>query len=62
MEAKGGGPFEPMPGRAMGGYVVIPSAWRTKPALVREWASRSLEFAAKLPPKEPKPKPAKKRS
>jgi TfoX/Sxy family transcriptional regulator of competence genes len=56
----GGGPFEPMKGRPMGEYVVLPSAWRTRPARVREWASRSLEWVEELPPKQPK-KPAGKK-
>lgn len=57
----GGRPFEPMSGRPMKEYVVLPSAWRDEPDRVREWAARSLDHAEELPPKEPKkPKSEKK--
>jgi TfoX/Sxy family transcriptional regulator of competence genes len=48
--------FEPMPGRPMREYVVLPDAWRDEPKRVREWAARSLDHAGELPPKKPKPK------
>jgi TfoX/Sxy family transcriptional regulator of competence genes len=54
--AAGGGPFEPMAGRPMKEYVVLPAAWRDDPDRVREWAARSLEHAEELPPKRPKSK------
>ena len=47
----GGRDFEPMPGRAMRGYVTVPSTWRTKPAATRTWIAASLQFARTLPPK-----------
>lgn len=50
--AAGGGPFEPMAGRPMKEYVVVPPAWRDQPGRIREWAVRSLEHAEELPPKE----------
>jgi TfoX/Sxy family transcriptional regulator of competence genes len=53
--AAGGGPFEPMPGRPMRDYVLVPGAWLEQPARLREWADRSLEWAEALPPKERKP-------
>lgn len=56
--AAGGGPFEPMAGRPMKEYVVLPTEWRDDPDRVREWAKRSLEHAEELPPKRPKPKKA----
>jgi TfoX/Sxy family transcriptional regulator of competence genes len=49
----GGKPFEPMPGRGMKEYVVLPSSWRTKPAAARQWIEGSLAFAATLPAKAP---------
>jgi TfoX/Sxy family transcriptional regulator of competence genes len=52
----GGRPFEPMAGRPMREYVVLPRAWRDQPDLVREWAARSLDHAEELPPKQPKKK------
>ena len=57
----GGRVFEPMPGRPMREYVVLPEAWRDDPKQVREWAARSLDHADELPPKEPKKKPKKKK-
>jgi TfoX/Sxy family transcriptional regulator of competence genes len=55
MEA-GGGPFEPMPGRPMREYVVLPAAWRDEPERIRGWAARALDHAEELPPKRPAPK------
>ena len=47
----GGGPFEPVPGRAMAGYATVPKAWAAEPERVRAWAARALAWAAALPPK-----------
>jgi TfoX/Sxy family transcriptional regulator of competence genes len=52
----GGGPFEPMAGRPMREYVVLPGPWRDEPDRVREWAARSLDHVDELPPKQPKKK------
>jgi TfoX/Sxy family transcriptional regulator of competence genes len=57
----GGRVFEPMQGRPMREYVVLPGAWRDEPDRVREWAARSLDHAEELPRKEPK-KPKKKQT
>ncbi|HYT09321.1 MAG TPA: TfoX/Sxy family protein [Mycobacteriales bacterium] len=43
--------FEPMPGRPMKEYVVLPSGWRDEPERARQWVERSAEYAAGLPPK-----------
>lgn len=50
----GGRVFEPMPGRPMREYVVLPDAWRNDPKQVLEWVARSLDHADELPPKQPK--------
>ncbi len=50
----GGGPFEPVRGRAMAGYATIPATWRANAARAREWAQRSLSFVAGMPPKKRK--------
>ena len=38
VKKQGGRDFEPMPGHKMGGYVVVPGDWRTKPptALIKD--------------------------
>jgi TfoX/Sxy family transcriptional regulator of competence genes len=54
--AAGGAVFEPMAGRPMREYVVLPSAWRSKPAKLREWVARSLDHVEQMPPKAPKQK------
>lgn len=48
---EGGGPFEPMPGRPMREYVILPAAWREQPKRIRQWVERSLDWAAGLPAK-----------
>lgn len=48
--ADGGGPFEPMAGRAMGGFYVLPDGD------VSDWVRRSHDHAKTLPPKKPKQK------
>jgi TfoX/Sxy family transcriptional regulator of competence genes len=44
--------FEPMPGRAMKEYVVLPEAWRERRKKADEWAGRSFEWASRLPAKK----------
>ena len=53
--AEGGRPFEPMPGRPMRDYVILPTAWRDQPEMLRRWVARSLDHAEGMPPKQPKP-------
>ncbi|MCI4372045.1 MAG: TfoX/Sxy family protein [Thermoplasmata archaeon] len=48
-------PFEPMPGRAMKEYRVLPSSIRASPSASRKWVARSQEYAASLAPKKAKP-------
>jgi TfoX/Sxy family transcriptional regulator of competence genes len=47
----GGAQFEPMPGRPMTGYVMVPSAVVADDAAVAEWIRRARAHAATLPPK-----------
>ncbi|MGA7922856.1 MAG: TfoX/Sxy family protein [Thermoplasmata archaeon] len=49
-------PFEPMPGRRMTGYWVLPPRLLRNEKESRTWVARSLEHAARLPPKKPKRK------
>src|SRR5687768_10691322 len=57
--------FEPMAGRPMKDYVVLPDAWLHDPKRdtdVRTWIARSLETDAGLPAKIPKPAKAAKQA
>jgi TfoX/Sxy family transcriptional regulator of competence genes len=51
---KGASVLEPMKGKPMKDYVVIPKNWRDQPETVRTWVSKALEWSSKLPPKKPK--------
>jgi TfoX/Sxy family transcriptional regulator of competence genes len=57
--ADGGGPFAPMPGRPMRGYVVLPTARTLDASALAEAIAESLTHTMALPPKVPKPKAAK---
>ena len=46
--ADGGAPFEPMPGRVMGGFFVLPDGD------VSDWVRRSYDYAKTLPAKKKK--------
>jgi hypothetical protein len=50
----GARPFEPMPGRAMGGYAVLPPQITADDDAVRRWVDRAAEYGRSLPPKAPK--------
>jgi len=56
---KGASAFEPMPGRAMKEYVVVPEQVLKKPAELKKWLRKSFDYASSLPPKEKK-KPRRK--
>jgi TfoX/Sxy family transcriptional regulator of competence genes len=57
LKIKGAAPFEPMEGRPMKGYVVLPESWHERVAKAEEWVARSLAYSSSLPPKV---KPSKK--
>ena len=50
---QGGRDFEPMPGRAMRGYVRVPSSWRSQPEGAKAWIKIALEQTRQMPPKAP---------
>lgn len=50
----GAKPFEPMPGRPMKEYVVVPAAEVGKPAALAKWIERARSYAETLPVKEKK--------
>jgi TfoX/Sxy family transcriptional regulator of competence genes len=54
LENKGSSLLEPMKGKPMKEYVVIPKTWRNQPETIRMWVNRSLDWTSKLPPKTPK--------
>jgi hypothetical protein len=50
--ASGGGrPFEPMPGRPMTGYVLLPAGEVADDGAIEGWVRRALAYAATLPRK-----------
>lgn len=51
LSAVGGTPFEPMKGRPMKEYVVVPKGWHTDPDWIRPWVARAQAYAATLSPK-----------
>ena len=51
--ARGAGSFEPMPGRPMKAFVVIPAADVADDRAIGSWVEQGLANAASLPPKEP---------
>jgi TfoX/Sxy family transcriptional regulator of competence genes len=48
-------PFEPMPGRVMKEYVVVPESVWSHPDTLEQWLSKSIDHVGALPPKVPKP-------
>ncbi|MDA4128133.1 MAG: TfoX/Sxy family protein [Thaumarchaeota archaeon] len=48
--------FEPMKGKQMKEYILVPRVWRTQPKIVTSWVSRSMDWASKLPKKGGKKK------
>ena len=47
----GGAPFEPMPGRPMRGYIILPPAVLENEPELRECLDRAVAFGRSLPPK-----------
>jgi hypothetical protein len=48
----GAHPFEPMPGRAMGRYVVLPPDVAADDRALDAWLARAIEFTRTVPPKK----------
>jgi TfoX/Sxy family transcriptional regulator of competence genes len=48
----GAHPFEPMPGRSMGRYVVLPAEVAADDAAVDAWLEKAIDFTRTLPPKK----------
>lgn len=47
----GAHPFEPMPGRSMGRYVVLPAGVAAADADLDAWLARAIDATRSLPPK-----------
>lgn len=58
LEVAGAGPFEVMPGRAMGGYTLLPESIVTDDRAVRDWVSRAIDHGRTMPPKVPRARKA----
>jgi TfoX/Sxy family transcriptional regulator of competence genes len=56
LKKKGASNLEPMKGRPMKDYVIMPASWRDEPQTMRNWISKSLAWSAKLPVKKKKSK------
>ena len=54
LRLKGAKQFEPMPGRVMREYVVVPKALLNAPGDLRPWVEKSLAFVSSLPAKSKK--------
>ena len=52
----GAGPFEPMPGRPMRGYYVVPASIVDDDPAIETWVGRAIEHGRSLPAKQPKTK------
>ena len=51
LRINGASVFEPMPGRSMREYVVVPSSMVDRGTSLAGWIRRSLDYAAFIPPK-----------
>jgi hypothetical protein len=51
-KAAGAGPFEPMPGKPMKAFVVIPAADVENDSAIRRWVERGLAHAESMPAKK----------
>ncbi len=54
LRLKGAKQFEPMPGRVMREYVVVPKVLLDSPERLRTWVEKSLTFVSSLPTKPKK--------
>jgi hypothetical protein len=51
--------FEPMPGRPMTGFTLMPPSIIDDDAAIHHWVGRAVDYGATLPPKVPKAKSKK---
>ena len=62
MARDGGGVFEPMPGRPMKEYALVPPSILVDPTELDGWLRRALEYAQALPAKQTKSRARRTRS
>jgi len=62
LRLKGAEQFEPMPGRVMREYVIVPKVLLNAPDQLRKWVEESLAYALSLPAKAKKRSGASKRT
>ena len=62
LRLKGAEPFEPMPGRVMREYVVVPGGLLDAPEKLRVWVEKSFAYVSSLPAKPKKSSGSRKRS
>lgn len=62
LRLKGAEQFEPMPGRVMREYVVVPRVLLNAPEKLRAWVEKSLAYVSSLPAKPKKGSDGSKRS
>ena len=58
---EGGGAFEPMPGRPMKEYALVPPSVIADDAAVRGWLEQAISYAESMPTKAKKPRAATRR-
>jgi TfoX/Sxy family transcriptional regulator of competence genes len=61
LKVKGCKPFEPMKGRPMKQYVLVPGSLVKDEDAITPWLEAALNYASKLPPKKKTPKTKKKK-
>lgn len=54
LSVHGASVFEPMKGRQMRDYVVVPKEWTKDQSKIRPWVASALEWSSKLPAKQKK--------
>jgi TfoX/Sxy family transcriptional regulator of competence genes len=59
LKMDGAGMFEPMPGKPMREYVVLPAPVLASKTKVKQWVGKAVDYAASLPPKQPKKRAAR---
>ncbi|MCI4366351.1 MAG: TfoX/Sxy family protein [Thermoplasmata archaeon] len=59
MQTEGAAPFEPMKGRPMAGYVLLPDPVLERPEKAGEWVRRSRTWVSTMPTKIPAAKAKK---